>query len=46
MVRLKCSEADQDILMECDQRRIIFQHKPPCLPRMSSIGVAVLRHDS
>ena len=39
---LKSSQAHQDILMECDQIRFIFQYSPPCSPLTSSISVVVL----
>ena len=39
---MKSLSADQYILIECDQMRPIFQHRPPCGSHTSSIGVAVL----
>ena len=38
----KCSLADQDTLMECDQMKFIFQNHSPCGPHTSSTSVVVL----
>ena len=43
--RLKISYADLNTLMECDQKRLIFQHVPPCSPHTSSIDIATLSYN-
>ena len=43
--QLKSSSAVQDILIECNQRRFIFQNIPLSDPRISSIGVPLLGSD-
>ena len=41
-VQLKSSSADQDIVIEYNQMRFIFQHSLLCAVHTSTISVAVL----